>query len=426
MYESLIAKARTCAGAFAMATEEFCLGAKDLLVFDPKTRSRGYEYFDLWLNDEIRHGDTYRGVVNRARAVYDTLEKLIRACRDIVAYAEQIEDTTSAQRELALAALELREAYDALDEMFFHDSDNHVYSVRLNRTKGTLDEIFTVQPLDVGKSLNESLYAETRSVIYASATLAVDGQFDAFERAVGFNEGEDSRADVLKVDSSFDFDANMRVYVPTDMPEPQDPAYLPTLESFLVDLHKAQRGSMLTLFTNRREMEQCFDGVHPALKEDDLRLVCQKWGVSVKGLRDDFLKDEHLSLFALKSFWEGFDAPGATLKGVVIPKLPFGLPTDPLSCERQQRDDRAWAHYSLPHAVIEVKQAVGRLIRKSSDRGIVVLADKRLITKYYGKKFLNSLPSNNIVMMPCSDIVAEVADRAAIESLARVAGGSHS
>ena len=426
LYESLIAKAHTCAGAFAMATEEFCLGAKDLLVFDPKTRSRGYEYFDLWLNDEIRHGDTYRGVVNRARAVYDTLEKLIRACRDIVAYAEQIEDTTSAQRELALAALELREAYDALDEMFFHDSDNHAYSVRLNRTKGTLDEIFTVQPLDVGKSLNESLYAETRSVIYASATLAVDGQFDAFERAVGFNEGEDSRADVLKVDSSFDFDANMRVYVPTDMPEPQDPAYLPTLESFLVDLHKAQRGSMLTLFTNRREMEQCFDGVHPALKEDDLRLVCQKWGVSVKGLRDDFLKDEHLSLFALKSFWEGFDAPGATLKGVVIPKLPFGLPTDPLSCERQQRDDRAWAHYSLPHAVIEVKQAVGRLIRKSSDRGIVVLADKRLITKYYGKKFLNSLPSNNIVMMPCSDIVAEVADRAAIESLARVAGGSHS
>lgn len=88
------------------------------------------------------------------------------------------------------------------------------------------------------------------------------------------------------------------------------------------------------------------------------------------------MKDEHLSLFALKSFWEGFDAPGATLKGVVIPKLPFGLPTDPLSCERQQRDDRAWAHYSLPHAVIEVKQAVGRLIRKSTDRGIVVLADQ--------------------------------------------------
>ena len=80
---------------------------------------------------------------------------------------------------------------------------------------------------------------------------------------------------------------------------------------------------MLTLFTNRKEMEECFDLANPQIKAAGLRLVCQKWGVSVKGLRDDFLKDEHLSLFALKSFWEGFDAPGATLKGVVIPKLPF-------------------------------------------------------------------------------------------------------
>ena len=146
-------------------------------------------------------------------------------------------------------------------------------------------------------------------------------------------------------------------------------------------------GSMLTLFTNRREMEKCFEEVQPALKGDDLRVVCQKWGVSVKGLRDDFLADEHLSLFALKSFWEGFDAPGATLKGVVIPKLPFSKPTDPLSCERATRDDAAWRRYVLPAAVLETKQAAGRLIRKADDRGILILADKRLITKGYGKKF---------------------------------------
>ena len=417
LYDSLIAKARTCAGAFAIAAEEFCLGAKDLLVFDQKSRSRGYEWFDLWLNSEIRQGETYQGVRSRARAMYDTLEKLIKATRDIVAYAEQMDDTSSAQRELALVALELRELYGTLEIMFFQESDNNVYSVRLNRAKGALDEVFTVQPLDVGKSLNESLYAETRSVIYASATLSIDGQFEAFERAIGFNENEESVADVLQVNSSFDFDNNMHVYVPTDMPEPQDPLYLPALQEFLIKLHRAQEGSLLTLFTNRREMEQCFDRVRPALKDDDLRLVCQKWGVSVKGLKDDFLKDEHLSLFALKSFWEGFDAPGATLKGVVIPKLPFGLPTDPLSCERQQRDDRAWAHYSLPAAVIEVKQAVGRLIRTATDKGIVVLADKRLITKYYGKKFLNSLPSRTITYATCDEIVEEVAQKYAADQV---------
>lgn len=156
-------------------------------------------------------------------------------------------------------------------------------------------------------------------------------------------------------------------------------------------------------------MEACFEAVLPFLKEADLRLVCQKWGVSIKGLRDDFLKDEHLSLFALKSFWEGFDAPGSTLKGVVVPKLPFGLPTDPLSCERQSRDGRAWSHYSLPAAVIDVKQAVGRLIRKADDKGIVVLADHRLISKGYGRKFLNSLPSRNISFLTCAEIVEEVA-----------------
>ena len=208
--------------------------------------------------------------------------------------------------------------------------------------------------------------------------------------------------------SSYDFDNRMIVYVVNDMPEPNEASYLGALQNLLVAAHKAQRGSMLTLFTNRREMERCFEEVQPALKEDDLRLVCQKWGVSVKGLRDDFLADEHLSLFALKSFWEGFDAPGATLKGVVIPKLPFSKPTDPLSCERAARDDAAWRRYVLPAAVLETKQAAGRLIRKATDSGILILADKRLVTKGYGKTFLRSLPSQNIRFCSAAEIVAEI------------------
>lgn len=410
LFDTMTSKAKTASGAFAIAAEEFCLSVKDLLYFDPKSKGRGYEYFDLWLNDDIRESATFAGVRSCAKALYDTLEKLIRAARDIVAYFESIEVTSSEQREVALVALELREIYDALEQVFFLHKENSVYSVRLSRTKDRLNDVFSVQPLNVGQNLAETLYQETNSVIYTSATLSVDNRFDSFERAMGLNETDDSQARFLQVDSSYDFDTNMKIYVPNDMPEPQDPAYLDALQSFLIDLHCAQGGSLLTLFTNRREMEKCFDVVNPAIKNDDLRLVCQKWGVSVKGLRDDFLRDEHLSLFALKSFWEGFDAPGATLKGVIIPKLPFGLPTDPLSCERNLIDDRAWAHYSLPAAVIDIKQATGRLIRKATDKGFVVLADKRLITKYYGKKFLNSLPSRNIALIPRDDIVREVAN----------------
>ena len=201
----------------------------------------------------------------------------------------------------------------------------------------------------------------------------------------------------------------MTVYVASDMPEPNAPSYLAKLEDLLTKAHIAQEGSMLTLFTNRREMEKCYDEVQGRLKAKGLRLVCQKWGVSAKGLRDDFLSDEHLSLFALKSFWEGFDAPGSTLRGVVIPKIPFMRPTDPLSCERAARDDAAWSHYVLPAAVIDVKQAAGRLIRTSDDEGVLILADSRLLTKSYGRAFINSLPSRTVKVMTCAEIVDDIA-----------------
>ncbi len=411
LFESMIRKAQIAASAFGIAAQEFCLAAKDLLFFDERSKRNSYEYFDLWLNDDIRASETFSGVKFAAKGLYETLEKAISAARDIVAYLESIEVASSEQREIALVALELKELYVALETIFFTSASNQVYSVRLNRTKDRFSEIFTAQPLDVGQNLNETFYQETNSVIYTSATLSVDGKFDSFEQAVGLNESEVSRGITLQIDSSYDFDNHMQVYVPSDMPEPADPQYLEKLQELLIALHIAQQGSLLTLFTNRREMEKCFEVVNPQIKKENLRLVCQKWGVSVKGLRDDFLKDEHLSLFALKSFWEGFDAPGSTLRGVVIPKLPFGLPTDPLSCERGARDDRAWSHYSLPAAVIDVKQAVGRLIRSANDEGIVVLADARLISKYYGRKFLNSLPSKSVSIIPCEDIIKEVAHK---------------
>lgn len=413
LFDALISKACKAGGAYAMAAEEFCLRVKDLLYFDPQSKKSGYEYSELWLNEDIRQSSIFAKVAGCAQALNDTLDALIKASRDIVAYLESLEITTSEQREIALVALELREIQEALGAVFTHQNSNQVYSVRLNRAKDKLNEVFTVQPLDVGALLNETLYQNTYSIVYTSATLSVDKGFESFEQAMGLNQSSESRTNTVQVNSSYDFDTQMRIYIPEDMPEPQDARYLPALQELLTELHLALQGSLLTLFTNRRDMERCFDQVNPVLKEHELRLVCQKWGVSTKGLRDDFLKDEHLSLFALKSFWEGFDAPGATLKGVIIPKLPFGLPTDPLSCERALLDEHAWAHYSLPAAVIETKQAVGRLIRTASDEGIVVLADKRLLTKYYGKKFLNSLPSTNIQVLPKDEIVTRVAEFAA-------------
>ena len=297
---------------------------------------------------------------------------------------------------------------DVIGTIFEQPSELFAYSATLSHKKDRYVDRLEALPMFMGAMLEDSLYQRTHSVIYASATLAVGESFDSFQNALGLNKSEFSQAKTLKLNSSFDFDKNMTIYVPSDIPEPNMPSYLHHLQNLLVQAHLAQNGSMLTLFTNRREMESCYDAVNPQLKAADLRLVCQKWGVSVKGLRDEFLTNKQLSLFALKSFWEGFDAPGSTLRGVIVPKLPFSKPTDPLSCERAARDADAWRHYVLPAAVIEMKQAAGRLIRTRSDQGILILADHRLISKSYGKTFLKSMPSTTIKVMTCADIVADI------------------
>lgn len=412
LFYALTNKARTAGAAFADAAQRFCASLPDLLFYDTNRRSKGYENVDLWLNGEIRSSSVFQGIVRQAQAMAAEAEKMTTACQELVGYLEDIEGAAVIQREIASIAMELKEIMQAVDVICVQCPDQYVYAASLNRKNDKPQNKLEAMLLNVGATLDETFYADTHSVVYASATLAVDGSFNSFAQAMGLNTSEHSQSDELLLASSYDFDNRMTIYVVNDMPEPNDAAYLDALQRLLVATHRAQRGSMLTLFTNRREMEKCFDGVQPALKEDDLRLVCQKWGVSVKGLRDDFLADEHLSLFALKSFWEGFDAPGATLKGVIIPKLPFAKPSDPLSCERAARDDGAWRRYVLPAAVLETKQAAGRLIRKASDSGILILADKRLITKGYGKTFLRSMPSQNIRFCSLEEIVADI-ERAA-------------
>lgn len=400
--------AREAAQLYSQAVEEYAHSLKGLLFFDENKRLKSYETVELWINDDIRSSYTYKDVREKGLALCDSVERLIAKSQDVVAYLDDLDGCEGVQRELASVVLDLKCVVNTCNILFVNTSDRYVYSACLNRKDDKGTDKLEVQLFNVGEYLDEALYPELHSVVYTSATLTVDGSFQPFCEAMGLNASPSSACEVLELPSGYDFDRNMTIYVVKDLPEPSNPSYLGQLGEFLTQAHLAQNGSMLTLFTNRREMERCFEVAAPALKEKDLRLVCQKWGVSVKGLRDEFVSDEHLSLFALKSFWEGFDAPGATLKGVVIPKLPFSKPSDPLSCERASRDDNAWKRHVLPAAVTEVKQAAGRLIRKATDEGVVILADSRVVSKWYGKIFLRSMPSNNVKVMTRAQILQDL------------------
>ena len=408
VFYALTNKAREQGKLFDEAADNLVQHMKDLLFFDDQKGNKSYETVELWVNHSIRESETFKALSQIGHTFIERAEALVLACMNLVSYLEDCENAAVVQREIAVVAMTLKDMVGAAELFFGPEDERYVYSATLNRRKDRRTEKFETRALNVGQFLEQSLYERTNSVVFASATITAGDSFEPFERALGINAGETSRARTLQLTSSFDFDHNMTVYVAKDMPEPNDPSYLHALEKLLIGVHRAQQGSMLTLFTNRREMEKCFEEVAPELRDEGLRLVCQKWGVSVKGLRDDFLADESLSLFALKSFWEGFDAPGSTLRGVVIPRLPFSKPSDPLSRERAERDSAAWRHYDLPAAVIETKQAVGRLIRKADDKGVVIFADKRLVSKNYGKVFLRSLPSHNVKVCTCDDIVREL------------------
>ena len=417
LFFALVNKGKIAGDAFAQAAQRYLSSIKELLYFDP-AGSRGarrkstsvYDHVDVWINAEVRKTQVFQDIALIAHELIESTDKLIKAIQDIVGYLEGIDEAAVAQRDLAALAFDLRSLRNACEIIFELAPESYAYQAKVHRKKDRYTDSVSALLLDVGEKMNETFYATTQSVVYTSATLTVGEKFDSFKQAVGLDRGEFSASRELQLDSSYDFDNNMIVYVLKDMPEPNDPRYLDALNDLLVRAHRAQRGSMLTLFTNRREMERSYEAVYPQLKTDDLRVICQKYGVSVKGLRDDFLADEHLSLFALKSFWEGFDAPGATLRGVVIPKLPFARPTDPLYCERASRDDRAWWRYVLPQAVIETKQAAGRLIRKADDHGILILADKRLVTKSYGKTFLKSLQSKTVRVCTVDEMISALED----------------
>lgn len=390
LFMGLTAKATSSTQRASLAMADLFDAVRDLAR---SARSdSGYDTANMWIGREVRESAAWGVFAEVANTAIDALDE---ASKNLASLVETVaEEKPELVADVADGQRRLKELHDGLKLVVEGTNDRYVYSCQVNRRIKAGGESLSAERLDIDEALAENWLPEMHTAIFASATMTVSGSFDHFTHAVGLDRLGRESFQTLHLDSSYDFERNMAVVVAGDIPDPRNrAAYLDALENLLVDVHVAMGGSTLTLFTNRRDMEELFDRVSPRLSKGGLALDCQKKNTSAKILRDRFLSDETSSLFALKAFWEGFDAAGDTLRCVVIPKLPFSSPTDPLSCERGVREDRAWARYSLPEAVLEVKQAAGRLIRTSTDAGVLVLADSRLVTKGYGKKFLSSLPA---------------------------------
>ncbi len=246
-------------------------------------------------------------------------------------------------------------------------------------------------PIDVSQALSERLYQATDTAIFTSATLTAGGRFDFVSRRLGLFDGEERRVRTLSVRSPFDYASQVVLYVPPDLPEPQAPGFVEAVADRIIELCDITGGRAFALFTSLRNMEAAW-----RLARHRLPYQVLKQGERPKHELLQLFQEEPSVLFASHSFWEGVDVPGAALSLVVMDKLPFSSPTEPLIAARlehlREQGEDAFSSYQVPEAAISLRQGFGRLIRTRTDRGIVALLDTRVRTRRYGRAFLESLP----------------------------------
>ena len=268
-------------------------------------------------------------------------------------------------------------------------------------------------PVDISGALRDALFERVDTAVLTSATLATHAGFDFVRRRVGLLHGG-VRVEEAVFPSPFDYEEQTLVAIPTDVPFPSG-AEATALDGatarVVADLAAMSNGGIFVLFTSYRSLRRV---------ADDLRRrgVEQRWPIFVQGeaqrarLVEAFAASGRGILLGVASFWEGVDVPGRPLRGLVIAKLPFKVPSEPLTAARVEAIEReggnAFRDYMLPHAALRLKQGFGRLIRSRLDRGAVVLLDRRIVAKSYGRYFLNSLPPAPVRTGPWSELSGEV------------------
>ena len=246
---------------------------------------------------------------------------------------------------------------------------------------------FRAAPLFVDELLQQKLYQEMRTVVATSATLTIDGQFDFMASRMGLRD-----ADSIALGSPFDHEASTLLMVPDDMPLPNEHGYQQALNDSIVKLCQASSGRALVLFTSYAALRATYDAVKPALARHNIAVFGQGLDGGAKALVDRLRATERSVIFGTSSFWEGIDVPGDALTTLIITKLPFPVPSDPIFQARGELLENEFMEQSVPRAVLKFKQGFGRLIRRSTDRGICAVLDRRVIAKRYGTYFLKSLP----------------------------------
>jgi DNA polymerase-3 subunit epsilon/ATP-dependent DNA helicase DinG len=336
-------------------------------------------------------GETLRNLLNELATIY-------KAAADL--YAEGHDNLEDVMGDISNVARRLTEAEANITGMISNPINGMVYWIEVQPNQNRLS--LNAAPLSVAPMVEKYLWHEKRSVILTSATLTAHGEFQYLRNTLGADEAEE-----MQLGSPYDYESAALLYIANDIPEPNQNGYEQTLYKTLIATAKATGGRMLVLFTSYAALKKTAREITAPLAREDIYVYEQGDGASPNALLESFKATERAVLLGTKSFWEGVDVPGESLSVVVITKLPFDVPTDPLIAARSEMYEDSFNQYYLPEAILKFRQGFGRLIRTQSDRGVVAILDRRVLTKQYGRLFLESLPACTARQGPASNLPRE-------------------
>jgi ATP-dependent DNA helicase DinG len=317
--------------------------------------------------------------------VQESAAKLIEALILLSAHIGGMKDPPEGMRTLIRRSEELKRQ---LQEVLRLSDTRLVYWCEM-RGRGVF---LHASPVDVSSEMKDQLYSRMKTAVFTSATLSAQGDFRFFKERMGLEGLWGDALEELTLDSSFAMESQALLYLPEYLPDPNHPTYLRQAAGEIEKILRHTRGRAFVLFTSLKNME----AAHVYLK-GRLPFTCFMQGERPKSaLIQAFKEDIHSVLFATASFWEGVDVQGEALSCVIVDRLPFSRPNEPIMEARLERIASAGGSpfwdYQVPSAIITLKQGLGRLIRTRRDQGLLAVLDPRLMTKSYGKAFLKSLP----------------------------------
>ena len=288
------------------------------------------------------------------------------------------------------------------------EDDNYIYWLDINSKRTNV--VLTATPLNIAQKLSTVLFDNLDRLVFASATIVVNGSFDYFKKSLGLDE-EDCIEAIIK--SPFDYNEQMSVYIPSDIQDSENiNAFVSDASRFILNILLKTNGKAFILFTSYTMLNQIYYSISKKLKDKGFEVFLH--GDKPRSqLIKEFKEAENPILFGTTSFWEGVDVQGENLSNVIITKLPFLVPTDPvvsaISKKIEENGGNSFTDFQLPEAIIKFKQGVGRLIRKKTDSGNIFILDNRILKKRYGSLFINALPSQkNIKILEKDDIIKEI------------------